>query len=394
MMSLKQKLLDMVLAAGLSALLSGAAHAGNGLVVVRPPVAPVNVTDTPELRAIMAKADALNGYGDVRTGRPLSWLEAVPGGHRIRYEGCDIYWSLPTGAHEVHGEIRAKYDAVGGPWAAGNLGIPTTDTRAAEDRVGRFNAFSGNAAIYWHPSTGAMVVQGSVMQYWKSTGGEVGRFGYPTTDEFAAAAGMRYTDFQNGVLYSDNGLAYELSPTGLSRAEMERVAARFFWLLCGRELLGDRPSAGIQSCQMQAVSQYYPGFWRSENRGIAFRIEGRVRPGLFSTPADHALNLWLHLHFFAERQADGSTHLKVYALLSELHALQPSLSARISAAVAPAAAAQTLTRLGAEYNLVSLKIMADGELRAYLGPNGDPREALAQKRAVLRFALMGLTADY
>jgi hypothetical protein len=37
--------------------------------------------------------------------------------------------------------------------------------------------------------------------------------------------------------------------------------------------------------------------------------------------------------------------------------------------------------------------MSNAELRAYLGPSGEPQESLTQKRAVLRFTLMGLTTD-
>ena len=62
--------------------------------------------------------------------RPIS-----AGGWVRPYEGADIYWTHATGAHEVHGDIRAKYNALGGP--GGLLGFPLTDETGAPDGVGR-----------------------------------------------------------------------------------------------------------------------------------------------------------------------------------------------------------------------------------------------------------------
>jgi hypothetical protein len=59
----------------------------------------------------------------------------VAGGWVQEYEGCDIYCSEGTGAHEVHGDIRAKYNALQG--ANGVLGLPVTDETGTPDGVGR-----------------------------------------------------------------------------------------------------------------------------------------------------------------------------------------------------------------------------------------------------------------
>src|SRR5262249_599347 len=120
MKTLKQKLICAALAGGLSALLALPALAGDGLFVTRPPVDPLAITARPEVQAITAKADAL---GRAFTGAPVSWLEEVPGGHRVRYQRCEIYYSPATGAFEVHGDIAAKYNALG----AATLGLPTSD---------------------------------------------------------------------------------------------------------------------------------------------------------------------------------------------------------------------------------------------------------------------------
>lgn len=132
------------------------------------PVSPDNVTDTPELRAIMSKADAL---GRAFTGAPVSWMESGYGGHRIRYTKCDIYYTPATGAHEVHGAIRDRFNAVGSV----AIGYPFTDEESTSDGIGRVNRFSSTmavatpwmreapqpASIYWHPESGTTVIRGS-----------------------------------------------------------------------------------------------------------------------------------------------------------------------------------------------------------------------------------------
>ena len=49
--------------------------------------------------------------GQEFTGNAVSGVETVTGGYRVRYRNCDIYYSSKTGAHEVHGDIRSKYNA-------------------------------------------------------------------------------------------------------------------------------------------------------------------------------------------------------------------------------------------------------------------------------------------
>jgi hypothetical protein len=58
-------------------------------------------------QAIDIKARELGGL----PGVPVSDVEWVGTGFVRRYQGCDIYYSNQTGAHEVHGDIRAKYNA-------------------------------------------------------------------------------------------------------------------------------------------------------------------------------------------------------------------------------------------------------------------------------------------
>jgi hypothetical protein len=110
--------------------------------------------------------------------------------------GSSIYWSPATGAHEVHGGIRASWLSAGG--AVGFLGYPTTNEQGTSDGVGRFNDFAGSSgsSIYWTPSTGAHEVHGGIRASWLSAGGAQGFLGYPTTDELGTGDGVgRFNDF-------------------------------------------------------------------------------------------------------------------------------------------------------------------------------------------------------
>ncbi|GAB2956619.1 PQQ-dependent sugar dehydrogenase [Amycolatopsis acidiphila] len=184
--------------------------------------------------------------------------EVSDGGLRYRvYEKGRLYWSQQTGVHEVHGQILAKYLALGGhakfgapttdetttpdgtgkynhfvgtpgtgtasvyftgatgahgiwglirdKWTElrreqGPLGYPTTDEQTTPDGVGRYNHFSKAASIYWTPATGAHGVWGAIRGTWQATGWEAGPAGYPTTDELTTPDGVgRYNHFSKAA---------------------------------------------------------------------------------------------------------------------------------------------------------------------------------------------------
>ncbi|WP_420821071.1 polysaccharide deacetylase family protein [Sinomonas gamaensis] len=119
------------------------------------------------------------------------------------FRGGSIYWSSATGAHEVHGAIRGHYLELGGP--GGFFGFPLTDEMAAAGGAGRSNDFA-NGSIYWSPVTGAHEVHGAIRGHYLDLGGPGGFFGFPLTDEMAAAGGAgRSNDFANGSVYWSPG---------------------------------------------------------------------------------------------------------------------------------------------------------------------------------------------
>jgi uncharacterized protein with LGFP repeats len=111
--------------------------------------------------------------------------------------GGSIYWTPSLGAHEVHGAIHAKWQALG--WETGVCGYPITDESTCPDGVGRYNHFDKGSSIYWTPGTGAHQVGGAIRNTWANMGWENSSLGYPTSDEYAVTGGRR-SDFQHGTL--------------------------------------------------------------------------------------------------------------------------------------------------------------------------------------------------
>src|SRR5690242_12383267 len=110
-----------------------------------------------------------------------------------------IYWAPSTGAHEVHGAIRDKWATLG--WERGFLGYPETDETPTPDGSGRFNHFQ-SGSIYWTLATGAHEVHGAIRDKWASLGWERSGLGYPVSDEASVPGGtIRCSQFQRGLVY-------------------------------------------------------------------------------------------------------------------------------------------------------------------------------------------------
>lgn len=110
-----------------------------------------------------------------------------------------IVWSPDTGAHMVQGRIAEVYIGLAGP--NGVLGYPTTDERTTPDGIGRYNHFTGasGSSIYWSPRTGAHEIYGAIRARWESLGWERSYLGYPTSGEYSVPEGRRNT-FQHGTI--------------------------------------------------------------------------------------------------------------------------------------------------------------------------------------------------
>ncbi|MHA7287607.1 polysaccharide deacetylase family protein [Arthrobacter sp. MDT3-44] len=163
-------------------------------------------------------------------GFPLTNEAATPGaaGQYNDFAGGSVYYSSGTGAREVHGAILGRYLKLGGP--AGVLGFPLTNETATPDGVGRYNHFSGKnaaASIYWSPATGAREVYGAIRARWVALGWERSRLGYPTSGEYGITGGRR-GDFQRGSIlwHAASGrteVIYTGVPSTLRGVDLERI---------------------------------------------------------------------------------------------------------------------------------------------------------------------------
>jgi hypothetical protein len=146
-------------------------------------------------------------------GLPNSDEQPVPNGRCSHFDGGDIYWKAGTGAFEVHGAIRDRWNALGGP--SSFIGYPTCETSVmnGQSEVGRYNTFeggtrtanngsfpTGQARIYWSAATGAFEIYGDIRAKYLDSGGPSGTFGFLTSGETDSPGGGRYNAFQNGFI--------------------------------------------------------------------------------------------------------------------------------------------------------------------------------------------------
>jgi hypothetical protein len=113
-----------------------------------------------------------------------------------------IWWTAEYGAHEIHGEIWKKWNALGFTGTGcPNAGDPTTDETRTPNGKGRYNHFSGGS-IYWTPATGAHFVDGAILKKWEQLKWEKGLMGFPKTDGASTPDGKgSYVHFENGSIY-------------------------------------------------------------------------------------------------------------------------------------------------------------------------------------------------
>ena len=134
------------------------------------------------------------GFENGFLGYPTSDELPLNGGALSRFQGGHVYWSAPTGAHEVHGEVLAAYGRLG--YERGWLGYPTSDEISLYG--GALGRFAGGS-VYWSPATGGHALGGALLAAYTNSGAERGLLGYPTSDPYPVGTGTR-VDFQHGSL--------------------------------------------------------------------------------------------------------------------------------------------------------------------------------------------------
>lgn len=278
------------------------------------------LADAKAISEIDEKAATL-GYGPQdRTGE----VTAVDGGYLGRFPNHDIY-SVPGGAAvEVHGDIRAKFNALGG--AAGLLGIPMTDEQIAPDGVGRYNHFKKGGSIYWTPRTGPMSVRGTVRDHWASTGWERGPFGYPVQDQHRMVP-ITPTDpivewcrFENGVIAGDATGGKSAPPAQKPYAELGRI----FGARLNEQFQASPKNVALRpGIDLIGVSNWQYGFWSSISRAVGFRVRGFHDNGL-APDTDFSINIWLRFELVWSPSFTEPTSKTLVAVLDFLRVIHDS----------------------------------------------------------------------
>lgn len=145
--------------------------------------------------AIDARYRQLGGSATA-LGLPTGEEGDVPGGRALSFQGGTVAWSPTTGAHEVYGAIFYRWAAMGG--AAGPFGLPLTGEVGVT--AGRANVFQ-RGSVYWSTTTGAHEVHGDIRARYLSDGGSA-VVGLPLTDESDAPGGRTNAFTYGGIWWS------------------------------------------------------------------------------------------------------------------------------------------------------------------------------------------------
>jgi len=141
--------------------------------------------------SISAAYWAQGGYYDF--GAPQTDAVAVPGSAvMVDFDDGQIYSGPTTGTHSVRAAVEDEYLAKGGP--TGFLGLPRSDVRLIGSPVllGLSQSFQGGTIYYqYNGTTGAHEVHGGIRARYNTEGAASGRLGFPVSDELWAPYGRK-----------------------------------------------------------------------------------------------------------------------------------------------------------------------------------------------------------
>lgn len=154
---------------------------------------------TPVAGEIDAKAAVSPWLGPRLTEGEMRTADGV--GRFAQFKNGYIYWHPSTGAHPIPGSLFEKYAETG--WEAGPLGYPITDHTVLHDPTGReWGEVQGfqSGALYRRTDRPAYRVHGEIRERWNRSGFETGPLGWPTSDEVPFDSGT-YQEFEEGRIY-------------------------------------------------------------------------------------------------------------------------------------------------------------------------------------------------
>ncbi len=152
---------------------------------------------TESAKSAVASATATPGSGSGGSGTATPGTGGAGSGTAAPGGATSTKIATPSGEIEISGEIYKKYAAVGG--ATSPLGEPTGKQEDAfAGPGGIYQPFKGGTIVY-SPPTGAHVVWGQIRDKWNEVGGSKGELGYPLSDEEDYQGGKR-SEFERGYI--------------------------------------------------------------------------------------------------------------------------------------------------------------------------------------------------
>ncbi|MBV2360044.1 hypothetical protein KUH32_09680 [Thalassococcus sp. CAU 1522] len=341
------------------------------------------LTGAHEVHGLIRAKWAKLGWEKSFLGYPKTDETDSSGGAKGRFnlfQGGAITWkSGADEAFETHGAIRSKFGQMG--FEAGFLGYPTTDETKTPDKVGRFNHFEGGS-IYWKPTISAHEVHGLIRGLWQSQGWEKGELGYPISDELPAFKGSkhRFNDFENGVAYWKHGSkkAVPLSKFVLfdaSRTAAEMVASISEAIL--PEIKKDDRIYIKSGPKLTGVTDYAWNGARVRNRLYKIHVGGGIDVSALPDPT-FTIDFLIGVDFNREKK-----QIWTYLDSAKFHAHVPfptsigldasEITGKIKKALDPLVGKpQGMTTISEnKAHILSVKVMKNGDLNTYLVPLAD-----------------------
>ena len=137
-----------------------------------------------------------HGASGAFLGVPVASEAPFLSGSTQVFSGARLWWSPGTDVHETHGAIRGLFEYYGGPYSF--MGFPLTDEQPL--RGGVSQTFTG-ARIWWSPASGAHETRGDIRARYESLGGPASQLGYPISDAVPSPDGSFRQWFQGNTIY-------------------------------------------------------------------------------------------------------------------------------------------------------------------------------------------------
>jgi uncharacterized protein with LGFP repeats len=336
------------------------------------------LTGAHEVHGLIRAKWAKLGWERSFLGYPKTDESDSGGGAKGRFnlfQGGAITWKQGAKeAFETHGAIRGKFGQMG--WEAGFLGFPTTDETHTPDGVGRFNHFEGGS-VYWKPSISAHEVHGLIRQFWASHGWERNaELGYPVSDETPTHAGSqhRFSDFENGVLYWKHGSAeaVPLTKFPIGSQSADQVVSQINGMVTSALKSNSRVYIKSGPALAEVTDYSWDG---SRVRNRLYRIHVDVGIDISGVPDPTSnLDFWIEIAF---DRGKGTVWASLHHATFHTHVPWPTsmgvsaseINAQYKAVLDPMVGVPQGTQKVPEgAHLLSAKVMPTGDLNVYLQP--------------------------